>query len=77
MDYAQTICTTSDHDLNTCKVSKQSELSCRRSSIHSIPTACVCGGGGGRKERRTEGLNVEYYVPSLFFENAGDNKIDI
>ena len=29
----------------------------------------------GREDRRKDGRNAEYYVPSIFFEKAGDNKM--
>ena len=32
-DSVQTICIFSDHDLNTCKVSKESEVNCWRSGL--------------------------------------------
>ena len=53
-----------------------------RSCAHKVPT--ILGGRkDGRKDRRTdgrtdgpaEGRNAKNYVPPLFFEKAGDNKV--
>ena len=56
-NYVQSTCTSSYHEENTCKVSKQWVQNCKRSCAHKIPMLNVDGRTGGR----TDG-NLHAYV---------------
>ena len=64
-NYVQSTCTSSYHEENTCKVSKQLVQNCKRSCAHKIPMLNVDGWTDGRTyERmniRTDG-NLHAYV---------------
>ena len=54
-NYAQTTCTSSYHEENTCKVSKWSVQNCKRSCAHKTPRVNVDGKTNGRTEERPDG----------------------
>ena len=52
-NYVQSTCTSSYHEENTCKVSKQWVQNCKRSCAHKIPILNVDGWTDGRTNGRT------------------------
>ena len=52
-NYVQSTCTSSYHEENTCKVSKQWVQNCKRSCAHKIPMLNVDGWMDGRTYERT------------------------
>ena len=60
-NYVQSTCTSSYHEKNTCKVSKQWVQNCKRSCAHKIPMLNVDGWTDGRTDERTDG-NLHAYV---------------
>ena len=66
---SKTICTSSNHVLNTCKVLKD-----QSKSVVGVAYTRYLLLEGAWKDEMTEGRNAEYYVSSLFFEKAGDKK---
>ena len=57
-NYVQSICTSSYHEENTCKVSKQWVQNCKRSCAHKIPMLNVDGWTDGRQDERTNGRKL-------------------
>ena len=64
-DYIQTTCTSSDHDKKHLQSFKN--IGIKVGGVAHTWYLLLEGVGG------TEPWKAEYYVPSLFFENAGDN----
>ena len=60
-NYVQSICTSSYHEENTCKVSKQWVQNCKRGCAHKIPMLNVDGWTDGRTYDWTNG-NLHAYV---------------
>ena len=54
-NYVQSTCTSSYHQENTCKVSKQWVENCKRSCPHKIPMLNVDGWTDGQMDERTNG----------------------
>ena len=74
-NYVQSTCTSSYHEKNTCKVSKQWVQNCKRSCAHKIPMLNVDGWTDGRTNGWTyERTNVRKLARLCLPAKAGATK---